>query len=104
MVEHYDRASALHNAAGQRIQAASQKVQAAAAGLRAWTEEDERKHPRNKGQFASKPGAGSRARCPSPNPKAQDPPPEKPSGQISIGGRAFEILKKGKKLALPFCG
>ncbi len=62
-----------------------------------WTAEDERKHPRgqpaNAGQFG--PGASgqraSAAKVQSPIPNSQSP-----SAKISIGGRAFEILKRGK--------
>ena len=59
------------------------------SGSIVWTEEEERKHPRDKGKFASKPGAKAEAEQAS----GSKPPAAKPTGKVTIGGRAFEILK-----------
>jgi hypothetical protein len=71
----------------------AKQAQPAPAGDKTWTEEDERKHPRDKGKFAPKPGAEA-----APEPAAAQSPAgqQEPASQVSIGGRAFEVLQRGK--------
>ena len=100
-LEHGDQTKPIHGQVTEKYaRPAGSAVSPRGPGGEPWTDEDERKHPRDKGRFASKPGAGKEDEGKGMRDQGSDAHPSSliaHRSSLSLGGRAFEIVKQGKE-------